>query len=249
MALFSFLSRKSDPIQLPFKTDIHCHIVPGVDDGSPDVETSAELVKRMNGWGIERIIATPHVTEASFENTPDILDPALEELQEELKRRGMNIPVTRSSENRIDDFFREQLAAGLITTFPNNYILVENSFIQEPWQLDQFLFDLKIKGFKPILAHPERFFYYFSEKPERYDELHNAGNLFQVNVLSLAGAYSKAEKRTAERLIEKGYVDFLGTDLHNHRHADIIDDYLRSKDARRHFEALSGRLLNDVVFK
>lgn len=248
MALLNFFSKNNTPAKLPFKTDIHCHIIPGVDDGSPDSATSSELVERMRAWGIEKIIATPHVTESTFENTPDILDPALDELLTELNKRNIRIPITLSSENRIDDYFREQLATGQITPFPNNYILVENSFIQEPWQLDQFLFDLKVKGYKPILAHPERFVYYYDEHPQRYDELHHAGTLFQINVLSLAGAYSKKEKRAAERLIEKGYVDFLGTDLHNHRHADAIDAYLRTKDARNHFSALENRLLNDKVF-
>ena len=248
MAFFSFLSRKSEPARLPFRTDIHCHILPGVDDGSPDVETSVELVKRMRNWGLDRIIATPHITEATFPNTPDVLDPALHELEDALKNAGVDVELSRASENRIDDFFRSELAAGQITTFPNRYILVENSVIQEPWQLDQFLFDLKIQGYNPIMAHPERFHYYFEEHPERYDQLHQAGVLFQVNVLSLAGGYTKKEKRTAEKLIEKGYVDFLGTDLHNFRHADVIDAYLTTKDARRHFDALENRLLNDKVF-
>lgn len=248
MGLFSFLSKSAEPAKLPFATDIHCHILPGVDDGSPDVQTSADLVERMQSWGISRIIATPHITEGTFENKPENLDAALAELKEELGKRNNTIGLSRASENRIDDYFRCQLAAGNITTYPNNYILVENSFIQEPWQLDQFLFDLKLKGYRPIIAHPERFFYYFDERPNRYDELHRAGNLFQINVLSLAGAYSKKEKKTAERLIEKGYVDFLGTDLHNHNHADTIDAYLRSKDAVRHFAALKGRIFNDRVF-
>lgn len=248
MAFFNFLSKKSERIKFPFKTDIHCHILPGVDDGSPNVETSVELVRRMQRWGVERIIATPHITESTFQNTPDVLDPALHELNDALSTAGIDVDLSRASENRIDDFFREQFAAGLITTFPNQYILVENSFLQEPWQLDQFLFNLKVKGFTPIMAHPERFYYYFEEHPERYDQLHRAGTLFQINVLSLAGAYSKKEKRTAEKLIEKGYVDFLGTDLHNSRHADIIDEYLQTKDARRHFEALEGRLKNDTAF-
>ncbi len=244
MGIFNIFGKK-EPVSLPFTTDIHCHIVPGVDDGSPDAETSADLVARMMGWGIKRIIATPHVTEASFENTPDILDPALHELNDELSRRGMDIQVTRASENRIDDFFRELLAKGLITPMPNNYLLVENSFIQEPWQLDQFLFDLKIQGYKPILAHPERYFYYYGKNSHRYADLHRAGNLFQVNVLSLAGNYGKEEKKVAESLIEMGCVDFLGTDLHNSRHADVIDHYLTTSDARKHFKALEGRLMND----
>ncbi|MCM1522768.1 MAG: hypothetical protein NC039_08985 [Muribaculaceae bacterium] len=248
MSIFNIFSSRKEPLKLPFATDIHCHIVPGVDDGSPDAETSADLVERMQAWGISRIIASPHVTECSFENTPDILDPALDELRAELRRRGNNIDVSRSSENRIDDYFRELFAAGQITTMPDGYILVENSFIQEPWELDRFLYDLHIKGLRPIMAHPERYIYYHDHNLSRYDELHHAGTLFQINVLSLAGAYGKQEKKVAEKLIEKGYVDFLGTDLHNSRHADIIDRYLTTSDARKHFAALQGRLRNDKVF-
>lgn len=248
MSIFSIFSRSSEPVRLPFRTDIHCHIVPGVDDGSPDAETSADLVERMQGWGIERIIATPHVTETTFPNTPDILDPALEELQQELIRRGNTIPVTRASENRIDEFFVHALAKGLITLMPGNHILVENSFIQEPWQLDQFLYDLRIKGMTTILAHPERYHYYYSDSLSRYETLHRAGTLFQINVLSLAGYYGKTEKKIAEKLIERGMVDFLGTDLHNHNHADAIDRYLTTSSARRHFEALTPRLRNDSAF-
>ncbi|MCM1163424.1 MAG: hypothetical protein NC339_04165 [Muribaculaceae bacterium] len=248
MSIFNIFSGRKEAIKLPFSTDIHCHIVPGVDDGSPDAETSADLVERMQAWGIRRIIASPHVTECSFENTPDILDPALEELHAELQRRGNGINVSRSSENRIDDYFRDLLAAGQIKTMPDDYILVENSFIQEPWQLDQFLYDLRIKGLRPILAHPERYPYYHEHNLSRYDELHHAGTFFQINVLSLAGAYGKQEKKVAEKLIEKGYVDFLGTDLHNMRHAEIIDKYLTTSDARKHYAALSGRLMNDRAF-
>lgn len=245
MSIFNFF-RKKEPLKLPFSTDIHCHLVPGVDDGAPDVEYAADLVARMNAWGIDRIITTPHITEETFENTPEILDPALATLHEELAKRGNTTQVTRSSENRLDAFFAEQLEAGNITPMPNNYLLVECSFIQEPWHLDQLLFDLRVKGYKVILAHPER--YYYFHDTERYDELHKAGTLFQVNILSLAGAYSPREKKVAEKLIAQGYVDFLGTDLHRIHHADAIDAYLLSSDARKHFAALEGRIHNDKAF-
>lgn len=243
--MFNIFSRKRQPIQLPFTIDMHCHVVPGVDDGSPDATTSADLIERMQAWGITRIIATPHITEATFENTPDILDPALEELHEQLRRRGNDIVVTRASENRIDGFFRDQMEQGVITTHPGRYLLLENSWVQEPFQLDQYLYDLKLQGYKPVLAHPERYPYYSEGHPERYDRLHRAGVLFQVNVLSLAGHYGKREKAAAELLLSKDYIDFLGTDLHNMRHADSIDAYLCTRDAQRHYDALHGRLLND----
>lgn len=247
LIMFDFLFGKRKPAPLPFHTDIHCHVLPGVDDGSPDVTTSVELVRAMAKWGITRIIATPHVTEDRFENTPDILDPALESLRKALKEADIDVELSRSSENRIDDCFFELLSKGLIRPFPNNYLLVENSFIQEPFGLDKFLFDLKVKGYKPILAHPERYIYYSSTAPERYEMLHRSGTLFQINLLSLAGYYGKRERKTAEVLINAGYVDFIGTDIHRLSHITAINNYLTTRDAARHFKMLSGRLLNDSI--
>ncbi|MEZ3520151.1 MAG: hypothetical protein K1V78_01430 [Muribaculaceae bacterium] len=242
-----FQKKRKEPLKLPFKTDIHCHLVPGVDDGSPDAATSAELIERMQRWGIERIIASPHVTQYTFENTPDILDPALEELQEELRRRGNAIVMERSAEYRIDEFFLKQMEAKALTPYPNSYLLIENSFMQEPWNLDQLIFDLQVRGFRPVLAHPERYTYYYG-KPSRYKELHDAGLMFQINLLSLAGNYGKAEKKMAEKLLEDGMVDFIGTDLHNSRHAAVIDEYLMSKDAEKHFAMLESVIQNDKAF-
>jgi len=244
--MFSFIHKSKEPQQLFFHTDVHCHVVPGVDDGSPDVQTSVELIERMASWGFTRIIATPHMTQDTFENTPDILDPALASLQEALAKVLPDFNLSRTAEHRIDDFFLSQLEKGLILPYPDNYILVENSFMQEPWNLEQLLFDLKIKGYKPIMAHPERFHYYHPNRA-RYDQLHQAGNLFQINLLSLAGHYGKTTKQTAEWLVEKGYVDFIGTDLHHHRHADVIEEYLASRDYKKLLK--SGiKLKNDLVF-
>lgn len=242
--MFNFFKKKQEPIQLCFNTDIHCHIVPGIDDGSPDVNTSIELIERMQSWGITRIIATPHVTQASFENTPETMSQALNLLKEELRTRGNNIDISHSAEYRIDELFLKHLGENIIVPMPNNYILVENSFIQEPWNLDQILFDLKVKGYKPILAHPERYMYYYAKR-ERYNTIHNTGTKLQINLLSLAGHYGKDEKRIAMELIEKGLVDFIGTDLHNHRHADAIEAFLSSKEYRKIKDRLP--LLNDSI--
>lgn len=245
--MLGFFKKKEVPSQLFFSTDIHCHIIPGIDDGSPDVGTSVELIERMQGWGINRIIASPHVTMGTFENTPSTIGNALSALKNELDSKNNNIDISHSAEYRIDENFVRQIEANAIVPLPNNYLLVENSFLQEPWGLDQFLFDLKVKGFMPILAHPERYIYYTTGKRTRYDELHSTGTLFQINLLSLAGYYGSGERKIAEYLIEKGYADFIGTDLHNHRHADCIDKYLASKEYRKHQQALHVK--NDIAFK
>ena len=242
--MFSFFKKKQEPLQLCFNTDIHCHILPGIDDGSPDVNTSIELIERMKSWGITRIIATPHSTQASFENTPETMGNALALLKQELENRQIEIDITHSSEYRIDEYFITQLNAGTIVPMPNNYLLVENSFIQEPWNLDQLLFDLKVKGYKPILAHPERYMYYYAKK-DRYKAIHSTGTKLQLNILSLSGHYGKDEKNMAMELIEKGLVDFIGTDLHNHRHADAIESYLASKEYRKIKDRLP--LLNNSI--
>ena len=244
--MFSFLRKSKNPEQLFWHTDMHCHVVPGVDDGSPDVETSLELLERMASWGLTRIIATPHMTQDTFENTPDILDPALHELQMAAQKTLPSLDISRSCEHRVDDFFISQLEKGLILPFPGNYILVENSFAQEPWNIESILFDLKIKGYKPIMAHPERFLYYHRNR-ERYRHLHDAGNLFQINILSLAGHYGSSTKKVAEWMLSEGMVDFIGTDLHKHSHADAIEAYLCSRDYRRLRD--SGiELMNDTAF-
>jgi tyrosine-protein phosphatase YwqE len=242
--MFSLFKKKIEKAELCFNTDIHCHIVPGIDDGSPDVTTSVELVERMKGWGINRIIASPHVTQEAFENTPEIIGQALAPLKSELETKGIDVELSHSAEYRIDEFFLSQLECGNIVPLPGNYLLVENSFLQEPWNLDKILFDLKVRGYKPILAHPERYYYYYNKR-SRYDELHNVGTLFQINLLSLAGYYGREEKMIAEYLLEKGYVDFIGTDLHRHAHADAIEAYLLSKEYRKIAPKL--HLLNNTL--
>ena len=130
---------------------------------------------------------------------------------------------------------------------PDNFILIENSFMQEPWHLDQLVFDLQVRGFKPILAHPERYSYY-NNKKERYGELHRAGLAFQINLLSLAGNYGKMERKIAEYLMSEGMVDFVGTDLHRTSHADAIDAYLLTQQARKDMDILSRTVRNNKVF-
>ena len=245
-----FKKKPNEAVKLPIYTDIHCHIVPGVDDGSPDTATSIELLSRMKEWGLRRIYASPHVADDVFENSPDTLDPALEELQEAVKKTSLDMVIERHAEYRIGELSTRQIEQGIATTLPKDYIVIENSCMQEPWNLENFVFNLKLKGLVPILAHPERYRYYNSTGStgkQRYSELHHKGLLFQTNILSLAGQYAYTDRETAEWLISMGFVDFLGTDLHNHRHADTIEAYLRTNKARKHFDALKGRLLNDTL--
>ena len=246
--MFDFLFKKktAELPELFFHTDIHCHIMPGVDHGSPDVETSLKLIESEQSWGINRIVLTSHVTESTFENTPETLAAGFERLTAAVKEAGNDIKLAYSAEYRIDSLFSEQYAAGKLIKMPGDFLLVENSFIQEPWGLDNLLFDLKINGYKTIMAHPERFPYYYEDK-KRYDKLHSAGNYFQVNLLSLSGYHGGDAKKIAEWLVNKGYADFLGTDIHHHSHVEAIDKYLRSKEFKKLMPMLEKTVKNDEL--
>lgn len=242
--MFNIFKKSSEPISLWFSTDTHCHVVPGVDDGSPDADTSSELVAAMYDMGIRHIIATPHVTQATFENNPQTLAGPIQALKDALTRDGVNVRLDHSAEYRIDELLQRHIEQGILMPFPDNYLLIENSFIQEPWNIEQLVFDLQVRGYKPILAHPERYLYYHA-RGNRYKELHR-NLLFQVNMLSLAGYYGKQEKKMAESLAKAGMVDFLGTDMHGHRHVTCLREYLASSEARYHRDLLAKTIKNNI---
>ena len=246
--MFKFFSRKSEePIPLWFKTDIHAHVIPGVDDGSPDIDTSVELVKGLKELGIDRILATPHIAVNEFPNSAETLAAPFKTLVDEVSRLNLGVDIAHTAEYRIDDGLTALLAEDKIIPYPKKFVLIENQWQMEPLNLEQLIFDLQVKGYRPIMAHPERFVYYQS-KPERIEALH-AKVPFQINMLSLAGYYGKTDKQLAERLAKKGMVDYLGTDTQRMAHIECLREYLSSRDARQHRELTAGTIRNDRSFK
>lgn len=246
--MFNFFKKSNEPKTLFYKTDVHCHLLPGVDHGSPDIETSLHLLKREQEMGINHIIATSHVTKTTFENTPETLKPAYEKLCTAVNEVGMDMKIDLSAEYRIDDFSMEQFKNNQFLLFPNRYILLENAFQQEILGMDELMFDMQLKDITPILAHPERYEYY-GRKKQRYKTLHEAGVLFQINILSFTGYFGDIAKETAHWLLEQDYIDFLGSDMHHERHADVIYEYIGSKDYRKMADRLKNRLYNDSAFE
>ena len=159
--MLDFLFRKKTNTipTLPYTTDIHSHLIHGVDDGSKDIETSIQLIKKMKSWGVERIITTPHRTDETFENSVEIIEPKYLEIVKRLKDESIEIDFNYSFEYRMDEGFLKLRDKNLLKPLKDKYLLVENSFIQPLWNLDDLIFDLKLKGFFPILAHPERYNY------------------------------------------------------------------------------------------
>lgn len=243
----SLFKRQRQP--LFFATDIHCHILPGIDDGAPDADYGAELVMRMSAWGLSRIIATPHVVGEVYENTPESISAALTRLQESMHAKGIPTTVQSAAEHRLDDLFSRNIIADTLISHPGKHVLIENSFMQEARDIDSIVIRLTNRGYIPIMAHPERFVYYHSANLKRYFELHRLGVRFQVNLLSIAGRYGSEPRHVAERLIEAGIVDFFGTDVHRHEHCDAIEAFLSSRNYYKLLNAIKKRpCLNDTAF-
>lgn len=244
--LFNFFTRSKQIQKLPVFTDIHNHLVPGVDDGSPDVETSMELLSHLHDWGITRIFASPHSTQDTFENTPQSLEEPARKFADAISRSDLGVEFNMHMEYRLDQFFMRQFESDNLVSMPGKFLLVENAFSNEPWGLEALLHNLRSKGFTPVLAHPERYKYYSISHRYRYDELHEYGLYFQVNLLSLAGHYGKLERETALYMLKHGLVQFIGTDLHRISHVRSIEEYLRSSNYRRDRKYLE-MLQNDTI--
>lgn len=221
--MFSFFKKPAVQSALPgLRCDIHSHLIPGIDDGSPDMETSVRLIRGLIGLGYKKIITTPHINTDIFPNTPAIIRSGQIVVTEELRRLGIDVEFHAAAEYLMDERFSRLLAAGEpMLTLKDNLVLVELSFAVPAINLLQILFDMQLKGYQPVLAHPERYLYFGANK-KWYDQLRDSGCFFQLNLLSFAGYYGPESRRLAEYLIKKQYVDFLGTDLHHENHLEVL---------------------------
>lgn len=192
--------------------DIHSHLLPGIDDGSKDLTNSRELIKSLQELGFQKMITTPHIMQYVWENNPEIIKAKKEEVTQ-------NIPVTlnAAAEYMMDEAFISHFKNGKLLTLKENYVLVEMSYLNAPLNLYEVLFELQVAGYKPVLAHPERY-NFFHQKPEAYQKLKKAGCYFQMNLLSAMGYYGKPVLQCADELLANGLIDFVGSDVHHERH-------------------------------
>ena len=220
---------KLDPIDLSvFGTDIHSHLIPGIDDGSPDMETSIKLVKKFVDLGFKKIITTPHVMSDCYKNTSDIILGGLNDLREELEKQQVKIEISAAAEYNLDDGLDALIANKDILTFGDNHVLFELPFMQEPRNLQEIIFNFQMAGYKPILAHPERYSYWY-DSFEKYEELKSRGVLLQLNLMSLAGHYSPQTRKVSEKMVDANLIDAIGTDCHRIEHLNMIEHHLNLK--------------------
>ena len=226
--IFSKKEEIIDPIDISFlKNDIHSHLIPGIDDGSPDMETTILLLKKFIDLGFKKVITTPHVMSDYYKNNPEIILSGLNHVRKEIKKQNLNIEIEAAAEYNLEPEFEKLLDDGVLLSFGKaKYLLFELSFFDEPLRLNEIIWKMIEKGFVPVLAHVERYGYWHNNY-DKIEEMINRGVKLQLNIGSVTGAYGPEVKKFAERLIKDEIINFVGSDCHHLHHLEMINHAIR----------------------
>jgi len=228
--MISFFSKKTYLVDLlEGFTDIHNHILPGIDDGAQNVEDAIELINGFSEFGVNSFIMTPHIMHNYYDNTPLTIQAAQDLLQQELSRRKIeSIQFKSAAEHMIDSNFENILRDKNVMPLSDEHLLIEMSYLQPPINFDEAVIAIKQNRQFPVLAHPERYNFLLS-RAYKYGEFKEQGILFQLNMLSLSDYYGKEVSKTAYKLLGDGMIDFIGSDVHNSNHLNALKQISLSK--------------------
>lgn len=224
--------------------DIHSHLLPGIDDGARNISDTIKLAKAFQEIGFSQFVTTPHIKNHFWDNSAKTIIAKQKETAIVLEENNITIPFKAASEYFMDDWFENHFKTEKLLTIKDNYVLVEISYISPPAQLHKTLFDLRVAGYTPILAHPERYLYYHKNFNE-YEKLKKSGCLFQLNLLATMGYYGNEVTRITEELLKKGMYNFVGSDVHHRSHIQAFDQKIKMNS----IPALKEVIKNNEIFK
>ena len=250
--MFSLFKSKSNYSIADFSAlgvDMHSHLIPGIDDGAVTMEDSLALVDRFVQLGFKKIITTPHIMSDYFKNTPEIILDGLKNLRQAIAEKQIDFKVDAAAEYYLDENLVGLVEGKKVLSFgKEKYVLFELSYINAPSNLKEAIFKLITSGYTPVLAHPERYPYYYNDFDE-YENLKDSGCVLQLNTISLSGYYGKGAKKIAEKLIDANLIEMLGSDMHHQRHAAALRQSLSEKSLKKLLESdilLNTSLLEDI---
>ncbi len=203
--------------------DCHCHILPGIDDGSPDLETSLAMGRMAVLGGTKTILATPHVLGGKWLPTWEKITAACQELQQAFDEHRIALTVLPGSEFFMDMSLLPLIPGpGAYCLNGGNHLLVELPAVEVPAYAEDFFFALQARGITPVLAHPERYAAFHKDARRLYDWAER-GVLLQVNAPSFSGRNGEKARQMVEALVRGGHVQLLGSDAHSARtrHPDM----------------------------
>lgn len=221
--------------------DIHSHLLPGIDDGAQTIEDTKFLIDGLKKIGFNKFITTPHTFSGFWDNTKQGIESKLKETKELLLSESISCNLNAASEYLLDDHFLELVKRKEVLTLKDNFVLVEMSYLNAPIHLYDILFEMQVEGYKPILAHPERYTFYHNNFKE-YEKLKNVGVLFQLNLLSTVGYYGKNVLQTADKLLGNNLIDYVGSDVHHQKHLEAFDKKIGIKNTALLENAISKNI-------
>lgn len=224
--------------------DIHSHILPGIDDGAQKINDSKFLLESIIDFGFSKVITTPHTMKNVWDNTTEIIKNVHHLVQDELPELSKKVALNCASEYFLDENLMQLAQQEKLLTLKDNFILIEMSYLNAPIQLYDFLFELQLKGYQLILAHPERYNYFHSNKKE-FAKLKKAGCLFQLNLLATVGYYGKNVAEIADYLLKENLYDFVGSDIHHKNHVASF----QNKVIIKNHKTLEETMTKNVFFE
>ncbi len=202
--------------------DIHSHILPGIDDGAKNVEESIFLIKKMKELGFSKIIGTPHTYPGLYNNTNKTISKSFENLKSKV---NCEIKIGYASEYMLDNSIINKAKKKELLCLKDNFILVEMSFVSKPIGLYEIIYEIKVNGYTPVLAHPERYLFL---RLNEYYKLKKHGCLFQANLLSVTDYYGSSVRKNLDLLLKNQLINFFGSDIHNTTHLLTFENKVKS---------------------
>ena len=211
---------------------MHSHLLPGVDDGIAEIDEALVCLQQLADWGIRHLVTTPHISQDFHPNTSVHLREVGQQVQTLIDTHQLPLTFSIAAEYLTDELFDARLQQNDLLSFgTERFVLIETGWAALPRQLPNWLFQMQVKGYLPILAHPERY-QYFRGRSTQLAELRQQGCRLQLNLMSLTGRYGDDARRMAHTLIQEGLVDFISSDLHRARDLTHVELALRSGDYR-----------------
>lgn len=225
--------------------DFHNHVLPGIDDGSRNIEDSIVMLRNFEQLGIKKVVASPHSMADGYINSTEKILQTRDMVQQAIDKAGINIQFDAAAEYYMDELFMEKIEKKDLLTVGKNYVLMELSYLSKPNNTGDAIYKLQVAGYNLILAHPERYPYYHEDSFANYKKFKDRGVYFQINLGSLVGKYGAGARYTAEKMIDEGIVEFASSDLHNIGQFETLRQCLQTKHLEKLFN--SDRFKNKTL--
>ena len=213
--------------------DLHCHLLPGIDDGAVDLDMALEMARMAVADGIRVVACTPHIYPGMYENNADGIRAAIASLQAELDQRDIDLKLVEGADVHLAPDLVGDIKAGRVPTIAGSrYLLLEPPHHVAPPRFEDSVFALTMAGYVPVITHPERLSW-IEGQYDVFERLVKGGTWMQLTAGSITGRFGKRPQYWAERMLDENMVHIVATDAHHPRRRPPLLAEGRDAAARR----------------